>query len=203
MAPEEILSGSRELFFRYGLKSVTMDDIARHLGMSKKTIYQCFKDKNDIILSLMKSHLERNKQDLEKISKEASNAVQEMIGIMDFIGGMFTRINPVVFYDLQKYFPQCWKNFKEFKENYMIVMIQNNIRRGIQESMFRKNIDVEVLSKMRIEQIEMAMNPLIFSPDKYNLTNVQMAMLDHFLHGITTLKGHKLINKYRQINEDE
>lgn len=203
MVQQEILNGSHELFFRYGLKSVTMDDIARHLGMSKKTIYQYFQDKNQIILSLMKSHLERNKSDLEKISKEASNAVEEIIGIMDFIGAMFLRINPVVFYDLQKYFPQCWKNFREFKENYMIAMIQTNMSRGIKEGLFRKNIDVEVLSKMRIEQIEMAMNPLIFSPDKYNLTNVQMVMLEHFLHGITTLKGHKLINKHRQINEDE
>lgn len=203
MESEEILNGSYELFFRYGLKSVTMDDISRHLGISKKTIYRYFGDKNAIILSLMKEHLERNKKDLEKISRESGNAVEEMIAIMDFIGAMFARINPVVFYDLQKYFPQCWKNFKEFKENYMIVMIQNNINRGIKEGVFRKNIDVSILSKMRIHQIEMAMDPLIFSPDKYNLTNVQMNMLDHFLHGITTLKGHKLINKYKQINEDE
>lgn len=203
MVSEEILKGAYELFFRYGLKSVTMDDIARHLGISKKTIYGNFLDKNQIILALMDSHLEDNKKELEKISRDSDNAVEEMIGIMDFIGAMFLRINPVVFYDLQKYFPQCWKKFREFKENYMIGMIQANIGRGIKEGMFRKNIDVGILSKMRIEQIEMGMNPLIFSPDKYDLTNVQMVMLDHFLHGITTLKGHKLINKYREINEDE
>jgi len=203
MVQQEILDGSHELFFRYGLKSVTMDDIARHLGVSKKTIYQYFPEKNQIILSLMKTHLEKNKHDLEKISRGSKDAVEEMIGIMDFIGAMFLRINPIVFYDMQKYFPECWKNFKEFKENYMISMIQSNMNRGIKEGLFRKSLNVMVLSRMRIEQIEMAMNPLIFSPDKYNLTEVQLAMLDHFLHGITTLKGHKLINKYRQVNEDE
>lgn len=203
MKIDDILTGSHELFFRFGLKSVTMDDIAGHMGISKKTIYSLFTDKNELVLSLMKFHLEKNKADMEEISNRSTNAVEEIIETMNFIGGMFMRINPVVFYDLQKYFPQCWKTFKEFKENFLIAMVQKNIYRGIKEGVYREKIDVNVLSRMRIEQIEMAMNATIFPPDKYDLSTVQLAMLDHFLHGITTLKGHKLINKYKQINEEE
>ncbi len=180
-----------------------MDDIARHLGMSKKTVYQNFKHKDEIVNTLLTASLKINDERLKQLEKDSKDAVQEIILIMKHISEMFSRINPNLFYDMQKYYPEAWKRFQEFKQQSMIKMVETNLEQGIQEGYFRNDINVKILAKMRIEQVEMAMNPMTFPPDKFNIAEVQLTMLDHFLHGITTLKGHKLLNKYKNINEDE
>ena len=200
---DRILEGARELFFSYGIRSVSMDDIARHLGMSKKTVYQNFKDKDEIVNMLLVASLESNEKQLKKLETDSKDAVQEIILIMKHIAEMFSRINPNLFYDMQKYYPEAWKTFQAFKQRSMIKMVETNLQHGISQGYFRNDINVRILAKMRIEQVEMAMNPMIFPHDKYNIAEVQLCMIDHFLHGITTLKGHKLLNKYKNINEDE
>lgn len=202
-ATERILDGARELFFSYGIRSVSMDDIARHLGMSKKTVYQHFKDKDEIVNTLLITSLESNEEQLKKLETNSKDAVQEIILIMKHISEMFSRINPNLFYDMQKYYPEAWKTFQAFKQRSMIKMVETNLQQGISQGYFRHDINVKILAKMRIEQVEIAMNPMIFPHDKFNIAEVQLSMIDHFLHGITTLKGHKLLNKYKNINEDE
>ncbi|MEW6701338.1 MAG: TetR/AcrR family transcriptional regulator [Bacteroidota bacterium] len=202
-ATERILEGARELFFSYGIRSVSMDDIARHLGMSKKTVYQHFEDKDEIVNSLLVASLESNEKQLKKLETDSKDAVQEIILIMKHIAEMFSRINPNLFYDMQKYYPEAWKTFQAFKQRSMIKMVETNLQQGISQGFFRNDINVRILAKMRIEQVEIAMNPMIFPHDKFNIAEVQLCMIDHFLHGITTLKGHKLLNKYKNINEDE
>jgi AcrR family transcriptional regulator len=202
-ATERILEGARELFFSYGIRSVSMDDIARHLGMSKKTVYQHFKDKDEIVNSLLVASLESNEKQLKKLETDSKDAVQEIILIMKHIAEMFSRINPNLFYDMQKYYPEAWKTFQAFKQRSMIKMVETNLQQGISQGYFRNDINVRILAKMRIEQVEIAMNPMIFPHDKFNIAEVQLCMIDHFLHGITTLKGHKLLNKYKNVNEDE
>ena len=82
-------------------------------------------------------------------------------------------------------------------------MIERNLKKGILEGLYRTDINIKIISKMRLETMEMGFNPMIFSPEDYNIREVQMQLLNHFLHGITTLKGHKLINKYKEITDEE
>lgn len=199
----KILEGAKELFFMYGLKRVTVDDICRHIGMSKKTLYLFFKNKEELIECLLEKNINENKKEFEHIFKKSNNSIQEIILLMEHLAEMFSEINPHVFYDLQKYHPVVWKQFKEFKENYLFQMIVENLEKGIQEGLYRLTINKEILARLRIEETEMALNPLLFHKEKYKIADIQLELLDHYLHGITTLKGHKLINKYRQINEDE
>lgn len=200
---ERILEAAKELFFSYGIRSISMDDIARHLGMSKKTLYEHYNDKNEIVTTLMVSSLEGNREKLCCIGETCTDAVQEIILIMKHISEMFSRINPNLFYDLQKYYPKPWKVFQDFKQQSMIKMVESNLQKGIAQGNFRKDINVKILAKIRIEQITLAMNPLVFPPDRFNITEVQLCMIDHFLHGITTIKGHKLLNKYKNVAEEE
>lgn len=200
---ERILEAARELFFKYGIKSVTMDDIAKHLSISKKTIYLFFKDKNQIVDTLTTEQLHGHQSEFEEISDASSNAIYEIMELMKCVRTMFMQMNPNLFYDMQKYHPDSWKKFKSFKEERMLEMVEKNILQGIEQGLYRDDIDAKIIAKLRIEEVEMAMNPAVYPPDKFNLTTVQMALLDHFLHGITTLKGHKLINKYKQVIEEE
>jgi AcrR family transcriptional regulator len=197
------MQAAHNLFYQYGIRSITMDDIAKHLSISKKTIYQFFEEKDEIVGACCTGDLKDHGCRMEDITKNSKDAVHEIIECMNYLGEMFSGMNPNLFYDLQKFHPDSWKSFRNFKEQKLMQMVENNLRRGIKEELYRPDINIKVLAKLRIEQVELAMNPNVFPPVKFNLKEVQLAILDHFIHGITTIKGHKLINKYKKISEEE
>lgn len=200
---DRVLQGAEELFFKYGIKSVTMDDIAKHLSISKKTIYQFYSDKNEIVDTLMKLKLEEDKLSIQQIHLESENVITEVFGLMKHMSQMFSKLNPNVFYDLQKYHPQAWKLFNEFKEECMETMVENAIKKGAKEGLVRADINTKIIARLRMEEIQLGFNANVFPPDKYKIVDVQLELLDHFLHGICTLKGHKLINKYKHVTKEE
>ncbi|MBI4930972.1 MAG: TetR/AcrR family transcriptional regulator [Bacteroidetes bacterium] len=200
---ERILKSADDLFFRYGVKSVTMDDIASHLGMSKKTIYHFFKDKDELLSDFAKSFVNRNVGAFEHVCKASHNAIDEIFCVMKHLRAMMLQMNPKLFFDLQKYYPHAWQQLRDFREKHVAEMIQKNLEKGISQELYRSDINIIILAKLRLEEIEMAMNPTIFPMEKFNTTQVQLTLFEHFLYGICTLKGHKLINKYKQIKEDE
>ena len=200
---DRILKGAEELFFKYGIKSITMDDISKHLAISKKTIYHYFKDKNEVVETLMKARLQVDACEIDETAKESKNVIEEVFRIMKHMSAMFSQMNPNLFYDLQKYHPESWKLFKKFKEECVERMVEESIRKGINDGFVRSDINTKVIARMRMETLEMGLNPEIFPPDKFKIVDVQLALLDHFLHGICTIKGHKLINKYKQLTEEE
>lgn len=200
---EKILLGAEELFFKYGIRSVTMDDIAKHLGMSKKTIYQYYKEKDEVIHKLMQAHIKKDECTFSESYERAANIVDEVFSMMKNIHDIFSKVNPQLFYEMQKYYPQTWKLFKEFKEDFILRMVERSLEKGKKEGYVREDVNVKVLARLRMEQIEWAMNPGIFPPDKFKILDVQLILVEHFLYGICTLKGHKLVNKYKQITEEE
>lgn len=204
MTPEEkILRGSAELFFKYGIRSVTMDDIAKHLGMSKKTIYLYFKEKDEIVHKLMQGDIKQHEIEFERINREADNVVEEVFAIMKRMADIVGKINPLVFYDLQKHYPNTWKLMKNFKMDFVQKMVEHSLEKGIKDGYVRNDVNVKIMARLRMEEVELAFNPDAFSPDKFKIIDVQLALAEHFLYGICTLKGHKLINKYKEVNEDE
>jgi AcrR family transcriptional regulator len=200
---DRILKGAEELFFKYGIKSITMDDIAKHLGISKKTIYQFYSDKNQVVETLMTQRLHTNECELNQISAQSENVVEEVFAMMKHMGTMFSQMNPNLFYDMQKYHPKSWKIFKQFKEDCIERMVEDSVIRGIKQGLVRADINTKIVARLRMEEVEMGFNPQIFPPDKFKIIEVQLALLDLFLHGICTIKGHKLINKYKELTEDE
>ncbi|MDP1746854.1 MAG: TetR/AcrR family transcriptional regulator [Bacteroidota bacterium] len=200
---DRILLGAEELFFKYGIKSITMDDIAKHLGISKKTIYQFYSDKNEIVETLMVQRMQTNECEFKQIAKESANVIEEVFAMMKHMGVMFLQMNPNLFYDMQKYHPSSWKLFKQFKENCIERMVEDSVKRGIAQGLVREDINTKIVARLRMEEVEMGFNPEAFPPDKFKIVDVQLALLDHFLHGICTIKGHKLINKHKEVTEDE
>lgn len=202
-ADERILATAKDLFWKYGVKSITMDDICKELGMSKKTIYQYFKDKDQVVLQIAKDEFAVRRKECDGITAESKNAIHEIILMMRQMGEMFSKMNAKLFYDLQKYHPDSWKLFNEFKENYILQSIERNLMRGIEEGIYRPELNIRIIAKLRAYQVEMAFNPAIFPPDRFNIIDVQMQMIDHFLHGVATIKGHQMINKYKDLKDDQ
>jgi AcrR family transcriptional regulator len=199
---ERIVSGSEELFLKAGIKSVTMDDIATHLGMSKKTIYQFFKDKNELVFALVKKKLKDDEEQVAAIISQSGNVIEEMINMMKCSEEIFSRINPIVIHDLQKYHPEAWKQFQDFKSGVLVHTLEQLLSKGIKQGYIRPDIDVKILARMRVAQVEMGFNAAIFPLAEFNTWKVQQQLLEHFNYGICTLKGYKLLNQYKNIIEE-
>ncbi len=198
-----IIKGAEELFFKHGIRSITMDDIAKHLSMSKKTIYNFFKEKEEVVYTLMEMKIKEDQENFASIHESNINIVEEVFYMLKQMSEMFSSINPNVFYDLQKFYPKSWHLFTEFKEKCIVKMVEKSINKGKEDGLVRDDVNAKILARLRMEEIEMCFNSKVFAPDKFSILDTQLALAEHFLYGICTLKGHKLINKHKQITEDE
>jgi AcrR family transcriptional regulator len=199
---ERIIQGSEELFLTAGIKSVTMDDIARHLGMSKKTIYQFFKDKNELVIALIQKKLKEDELQMEEIISRSENVVEEMINMMKCSEEIFSKINPIVIHDVQKYHPEAWRQFQQFKSKVLIDKMEQLLTKGINQGYIRPEIEVKIIARMHVNMVEMGFNNSIFPLAGFNIWKVQQQLMEHFSYGICTLKGYKLLNQYKNIIEE-
>lgn len=194
----KILKGAEELFMRYGVRSITMDEIARHLGISKKTLYQHFADKDDIVSSTTQEHLDREQRQLEQIADEAKNSVDELVKLSYCLRENLKEMNPSLLFDLQKYHHKAWSHWIEFKTRFIRNSVVRNLERGIEQGLFRAEINPEILAVVRLETIQLAFDDQVFPLDKFNLAQVQLHILEHFIHGLLTDKGRKLYSRYKK-----
>lgn len=195
---ERIRQKADELFRRYGIRSVTMDEIAAQLGMSKKTIYQYYTDKDQLVDAVAVEEIQFSQERCLKDATVSSNAIEEIFRVMEFVEVMFRNMNPSMLHDLEKYHPLGYKKFLEHKNKFLYEMIRKNIERGIKEELYRPEVDVETMSRYRIESMMLLFNSELFPSSKFNLVKIHQEILEHFLYGLATLKGYKLILKYKQ-----
>ncbi|MES2567499.1 MAG: TetR/AcrR family transcriptional regulator [Bacteroidota bacterium] len=204
MEPQEkILKIALELFFKYGIKRVTMDDIAKELGMSKKTIYQYFKEKDDIVNKLCEIEMSKHQKKFEDVYLLSKDPIHEIMLISENMKEMMQHINPMFFLDLQKFHPNAFLQFQTFKEDCAFNDILRNIKKGKEEGYYKSDIDDEFVARYRLAQIDMLMFGNYFSFDKLSFSKSHELVLDMFVYGICTIKGHKLINAYKKIKEQE
>jgi AcrR family transcriptional regulator len=195
---EYIIKEADKLFCQFGFKSVTMDDIAKHLGMSKKTIYQHFSDKDELVNILIKDKLTTQDCSVNDCAANAENAVQELFFAIENISQLLTSMNPKLFYDLQKYHPKAWLFFKEFKEESLGKAILINLERGIKEGIYRSELKTDILAQMRLQQLDLLFSQQNhYTMNKYNLAQVMVEITEHFLYGICNPKGLELIKAYK------
>jgi AcrR family transcriptional regulator len=190
-----IVEGAQELFWTYGLRSVTMDDIASKLAMSKKTLYQYIQDKADLVYLCAEHQLESEHCNMEEASEQAENAIDEVLKIMEYNRQFFLNFHPSLILDLQRSYPKAWKMFLRYKEEKIIKSIKANMQRGKEEGLYRIDIDPDVIARMRMAQVESIFNPQVFSQKTYNIGEVQFQIFKHFLYGLVTLKGHQILTE--------
>jgi AcrR family transcriptional regulator len=193
---ERILEKATQLFMRYGIRSITMDEIAAQLGISKKTIYQFFTDKDAMVEAVVNEEMMRNEQDCREFSLSAENAVHEIFQAMDGIEEMLKTMNPQLIHDLEKHHPTAFKRLKQYKHQFLYTMIMGNLERGIREDLYRTDLNTDITSRHRIETAFMPFNQEAFPNNKYpmNQTCQELAIL--YLHSICNAEGKKLIEKY-------
>jgi AcrR family transcriptional regulator len=177
-----------------------MDDIARDLGISKKTIYQYFTNKSEIVREVSRVHFRQEECEVNKISLDADNAVDELVRIIKWTTQAFSNIAPNLIFEMQKFYPDSWKIFEDHKSGFVLQKVRENLKRGISEGVYRADIQIEVVSRIRISQIELGFREDIFPPSDFDQIEVQIQILKLYLYGLTTEKGRKLIDIYLNNN---
>ncbi len=172
-----------------------MDDIAKHLSISKKTIYQYFKDKNDLVSQVCIAHLEEEKREIEEIKEQTSNAIETLIEESLCLRKKITDMNPSLLFDLKKYHQQAWSMYLDSKEKVYVKSLKETLEKGISEGYFRPEIDPQILAILRVEQIEMSLENLIYPRSRFEFTEVQTQLFDHFLNGLVSDKGRQLLKQ--------
>ncbi len=195
---DRILLKANELFTRHGFRRVTMDEIALKTGMSKKTIYQSFATKDEIVDAIVMDHINRSELRCEADCCNAENAIHEVFLSMDMIQEHFSEMNPTIVEDLEKFFPATYNKLYEHKNNFITKKVKANLEKGIAEGLFREDINIDILTKLRIGTMFLPFDQTIFPYSKYKLIEVEREILEHYLYGLATTQGHKLIKKYKQ-----
>jgi TetR/AcrR family transcriptional regulator, cholesterol catabolism regulator len=199
---QEIIIAAFKQFKLLGFKSVTMDDIVRKIGISKKTLYELFKDKDELVLECIKYMLNDNQAQTEKALKSSINAIDQAINILMIMEKMIRGMNPVCYLDLQRFYPSAAKYLNDHKESFMFQCISDNLKQGIQEGFYREDIDIEIISRFRMESALIVFQHDLFPQESYDIVKVNTQIFAHYIYGIASSKGHKMIESYlKKINK--
>lgn len=199
---ERILETASRMFRTYGIKNVTMFDIARECGVSKKTVYEHFKDKEELVQDGVRFLLNRHQLHLESFRQQSANAIEELLKEVEYMEQLGNSMNPVMLFEMQKYLPDIWKEVETFKQEQLLQAIIANLERGVKEGVYRNDLKMNIMAHMRILQMDMAFEPPKFPATQFNMREVMKEITTHFILGVTTMKGRKMAAEYLQIEED-
>jgi AcrR family transcriptional regulator len=198
---ERILTASEQLFWKYGIRSVTMEDIAKGLGISKKTIYQHFTDKEDILYQVIQQKVDADMTEMNCMAVETANPIEELMMVMEMMRKNQHEVNPSLIIDIKRYYPQAFGLFRRHMDQHIMKSILENIQKGVSQGLYRSDINPAILARMRVEQIELAFNNDLFPADQYPMLDVQRELIHHFVRGMLSEEGFTIYNHY--VNQEE
>ena len=183
------------LFMKYGIKSVSMDDIARELGISKKTIYQYVSDKNELVSKAFDFDQMCMQDKLDVLNFYHLNAIDQIFEAEKMILSLLREHNPAVIYDLKKYYPSIYTKMVATRREKVSEFIIDNIEKGKRELFFREEIDAEIMAKFYLLRIEGIVDGDILTLEEYTSIKWVKELLNYHLRGITTPIGLEYFEK--------
>ena len=199
---KNILVRVRELYNRYGIKSITMDDVARELGISKKTLYQFVSDKDDLVGKYLDYEIEIRQEEICKCFKNEMNAIEELFEISLFMNRLIRQQNPATEYDLKKYYPQHFQKVHNIRRERMFNYIILNLRKGKEEGLYREDLNEEVIAKLHLSRSESIHFDELFTIEEFTSVKLFVELLTYHIRGIATQKGIEVLeNKLKQIED--
>lgn len=201
---KETLLAIRGIYARYGIKSVTMDDLARELGVSKKTLYEHFNDKEEVVRKVIDVMIAEQQEAYESIINQPGiNAIDELLLLSRFIAEHLKSVNPAFMFDLKKYYPGVWSDLIKYKSKTVFEQIMANIRRGVKKGFFRENLKYEIIAHVYVSRME------LFSPgglpelEKYAYHDIFRTLFEYHVRGIASEPGQKYLETLLNSNEFE
>ena len=192
---EKLFLAAFDLFMKYGIKSVSMDDICRKLGVSKKTLYTVIESKKDLIEKIIKLHLIRDQEDINNLIENSDTAIEEMTKIGRHVVIFLREMKPSLIYDLQKYYPEAWDMIEEQHYGFIYKVIHANLLRGQKEGLYIDSFDPVIIAKLYVEKTHSIADEDQFPSIKFPRSDLFEEMLRYHMRGIVSDKGKKLLKK--------
>jgi AcrR family transcriptional regulator len=184
-----IIERVSQLYQQYGIKSVTMDDVAHELGMSKKTLYKYFSNKDDLVSRFVDHLVDERKCNVNNILNKDHNAIEELFQVNEQVIQMLKNYNPSTEYDLKKYYPQHYDKVRELRRTNMYQAVIDNIRKGKREGLFRKNLNEDIIARVHVSRIENSFANEMFTIDELTSREFVTEMMEYHIRGIASTKG--------------
>jgi TetR/AcrR family transcriptional regulator, cholesterol catabolism regulator len=184
-----ILEQVGRLYHRYGVKSVTMDDVASQLGISKKTIYEFFTDKEDLVKQVLLFEHDYSCGFLHAIEDKKFNAIEELFEVYKMINAMLREFNPSMEYDIRKYYPNLFLKIRELRRKRMYESVYNNLNQGKKEGLYRKDLNSKVIAKLHVFRTEILMDNDMFTQEELTSFTMFHEIFVYHLHGILSHEG--------------
>ncbi|KAA3632064.1 MAG: TetR/AcrR family transcriptional regulator [Bacteroidetes bacterium] len=195
---QQIIDEAKGMFMRFGIKSVSMDDIARKMGISKKTLYLHLENKAELISLILEEKLLEEVSTMEKLRKSASNAIEEILGIADFIVATLREMPPMIIYDLQKYYQATWREFDEKYKTHIHRTILENIKWGVKQGYYRQDINPDIITKFYVGKAMVVVDEEMFPADNYDCDVLFQEHIEYHIHGIASPKGLEIFEHRKQ-----
>lgn len=198
---EKIIDKASELFLSFGFKSVTMDDIARELSISKKTIYECFDNKTALVRSVTESIYGIVIRGIDDICQKQLNPIEELYEIKKFVSIQLKDEKSSPQFQLQKYYPEVFQQIKGHNFELIHDITVNNLRRGVKQGLYRENVNIEFVARIYFIGMTGIKDDTIFPLPEFPKINLIEAYLDYHLRGIVTKQGLAVLKKYTDHNK--
>lgn len=186
---QKILDQTFELIMKYGIKSVSMDDISRGIGISKKTIYQYFENKKGLIHEVIENHIVKDEADITQIITGAKDAIDEMLLVAKHVLIFLRGMSPSMMFDTQKYYPQIWERVENQHFAFILDTIVKNIERGQKEGYYSVDMDADIISKMYVRQILTLADESVFPLSRYERSHLYKSLVTYHVRGLLNDKG--------------
>jgi TetR/AcrR family transcriptional regulator, cholesterol catabolism regulator len=184
-----ILEQVGKLYHRYGIKSVTMDDVARQLGISKKTIYEFFNDKEDLVKQVLLFEHDHNCGYLKAIEGRKLNAIEELFEVYKMINVLLKEFNPSMEYDIRKYYPDLFLQIRETKRKRMYESVYKNLNLGKKEGLYRKDLNSKMIAKLHVFRTESLVDNDMFTQEELTSFKMFHEIFVYHLYGILSHEG--------------
>ncbi|MEJ2596610.1 MAG: TetR/AcrR family transcriptional regulator, partial [bacterium] len=182
-------------YSRYGIKSVTMDDVVHEVGISKKTLYQFFRDKSELVAEVIRCETLIKTEEHDEAIKGSSNALEMMLKFYDFQAQMIRESNPSLLYDLKKYYPEIHKDFMDHKRTMIFENVMNNLEQGKSEGLYRKNLNEKVIATLNLLRVEAFINSDTIRTEEVLTPEFFREMFTYHMYGIVNEKGRELLEQ--------
>ncbi len=186
-----IIEKIHNLFMKYGIKSVTMDDVARELGISKKTLYLHFKDKNDLVEKIFEFEKGCSSKRFEDLNINQFNAIDQLFEANKMFLSIIRDHNPSSFYDLKKYYPVIYKKLTQVRRTRVLDFFNDNISKGIAEGLYRSDVNAEIISKLQVSRIEGVLDGEIITVEEFTSVRWIKELFAYHVRGLANAEGLK------------
>lgn len=192
---KKILSKVHELYMKYGIKSITMDDVSRELGISKKTLYQFVTDKDDLVGKFIDNEIEKRQAEICCCFKIGYNAIEELFEISLYMNKHMREQNPATEYDLKKYYPEHYQKIVKVRREGVYNYILLNLKKGKKEGLYRSDLNEEIIAKLYLSRAEGIHLNNIYTIEEFTSNKIQIELLTYHFRGIATSEGIDVLEK--------